>query len=76
MDYDKIVKFAEANGYELNQRHKDILDAICNDKMTILPRQHGRFYAMELVKEYIESENNNEEVKEHETNFQCNANKS
>lgn len=55
MDYDKIIKFAEAKGYEVNQHHKDILDAICNGKMIILPRQHGRFYAMELVKEYIES---------------------
>lgn len=56
MDYNKLIKFVEENGYELNQYHKDIIDAICNDKLIIVPRQHGRCYIMKLVKEYIESE--------------------
>lgn len=53
MDYNKLIKFAEENGYELHQYHKDIIEAICNGKQIILPRQNGRCYIMSIVKEYI-----------------------
>ena len=56
MNYSKLIKFAKENGYEPNQYHKDIIDAICNDKLIIVPRQNGRCYIMKLVKKYIESE--------------------
>lgn len=52
MDYNKLIKFAEEKGYELNQYHKNIIDAICNNKGLIIPRQCGKDYILDIIKQY------------------------
>lgn len=52
-DYDKIIKFAEAMDYNLNEYQKYLLKAMCENKMVIVPRQYGRRGIAEILLKYI-----------------------
>lgn len=60
MDYDKVLEFAEMNGYKLYDFQKQLLKAICENKMIIYPRQHGRNGLHQLMVEYYKEINNKE----------------
>lgn len=52
MNYNTLIKFAEENSYELHQYHKDIIEVICRNKGLIMPRQCGKDYILDIIKQY------------------------
>ena len=62
LNYNEIIKFAEAMGINLLEYQKEMLRAVCENKMVIYPRQFGRRALNRLSYKYAKSKNNNKMV--------------
>ena len=58
LNYNEIIRFAEAMGINLLEYQKEILRAICDNKIVIYPRQFGRGDLNRLLYKYAKSKNN------------------